>query len=361
MFVVLVLAALVLLNLCLNEKYYKIIGIPLSFLLIFSIFAFRNEAGVDDQNYIYYYKLIANGEIRKFFAISAVEDSFYYIAQLSLKLGGNYKMLFSIYAFIGTLFLYLISTKCKLNKKEYLIFFLIFLAFGALPYVTIMRQFPAAMIGIYATILFNENKYIRSILLLMFAMFLHNSSIIFVFAFLFSKIGLFKYKILYVLFPLLAWIFNISGLFYKLMEIILKGTPYYRHFLDINEDTFGGTSIVVILMFLIYCILIYVIPRKNLEKKEERVLVLFQMIFFSLYFVTQNMGVLGRMYDYFIIFQAFSFLLLYKCTKKDFKNLFLILITLFLSFLVVYNFGITYFDRFNINGYSIKIIGGVEK
>ena len=357
MFVLIVVILIILLSLCLGEEKYKKYGVLISFLLIFSIFAFRNTAGVDDENYIYYYKLIAQGEIRKFFAISAVEDSFYYLAKPLTMAGFNYKMLFAVYSFISCLFLYLITRKCNFNKKEYLLFFLSFLAFGVLPYITIMRQFPAAMIGIYASLLFNENKYVRAIILLLLAIFLHNSSFIFIFVFLLSKIGFFKHKWLYVILPLLGLVLNATGIFYKLMEIILKGTPYYRHFLDIENDTFGGTSIVVIFMFLIYLASIYIITRKKFQNKNIRILIILEMIFFSLYFVTQNMGVLGRMYDYFIIFQPFSLILIYGCSKEKFRTMFLCGISSLLIFLIIYNFGINNFERFHVKEYSVDVIG----
>ena len=361
MIVLLVLIILVVLNLGLSEENYKKYGVYISFFLIFAIFAFRDQAGIDDKNYIYYYKLISEGEIRKFFAISAVEDSFYYIAKPLTMLGFNYKMLFSVYAFISCFFLYKISNKFNFDKKKYLIFFISFLAFGVLPYVTIMRQFPAAMIGIYACLQFNDNKYIQAILLLLLAIFLHNSSFVFVFVFLLLKIKYFDKKILYIILPILAWVLNATGLFYNIMKILLKATPYYRHFLDIGEDSFGGTSIVVIFMFFIYCASIYIMAKKYFENKDTRVILIFEMVFFSLYFVTQNMGVLGRLYDYFIMFQPFALIWIYHCAKPKFKNIFLCGISSFLVLLVFYNFGIKNFERFHINEYSINVIGGVNR
>lgn len=361
MIVLLVLIMLIFINLILKEDKYKKIGVLISFFLIFSIFAFRNQVGVDDLNYITYYNLIFEGEVKQFFSISGVENSFYYIAILLSKFGFNYKMLFIVYAFISCFFLYKITEKMEFNKKEYLLFFLSFLTFSILPYITIMRQFAAAMIGIYASLLFNDNKYIKSILLLLLAVFFHNSSIIFIFVFIFSKIKLLNKKAIYIFLPILSWFLNITGIFYYLMKIVLVKTPYYNYFLSIGEDSFGGTSKVVLLMFIVYCFSIYLIKNKILENKKTRIILVLEMIFFSLYFITQNMGVLGRLYDYFIIFEPFSLIWVYICAKPKFKNLFFGLISLFFLFLIVYNFGINNFERFHINNYSINIVGGIRE
>ena len=332
-----------------DEKKYKEYGVLISLLLIFSLFAFRNMVGIDDDNYRIYYDLIKFGSVETFFNISGVEYSYYLICKVFTILNFNYKAVFFFYSSIGFIFIEKTLNKFTLNKKQYFLFFLSFLAFSLVPFITVMRQFTATAIGIY--VICDNKVNFKNIVLLILSFCLHNTSIIFLPILFISKLDFFNNKKIYILLPLLAIFLNVTGIFYWLIKIILKGTSYYRYVLEANITIFGGAGKVVITMFLAYLFnLIFL--NNDIKNKNINILLFLQMIFFTLYFLCSGLGVLGRMYYFFIFFEPISLIMI--CTNlKKYNNIAYYLSSSFFIFLIIYELLIE-FERFNIINYSIN-------
>lgn len=335
--------------LMLDEKKYKKYGVFISFFLILFLFAFRNNVGVDDGNYKLYFELIKAGNIDEFFRISGVEYSYFVICKLFSILNLNYKSVFMFYTLVGFSFLWLTLKKNKFNKNEYLILFLSFLSFSLIPFITVMRQFVAAAIGIY--VIYDQKINTKNILLLVLAFLFHGSSIIFIPLFLISRIKIINKKIIYIFMPILAIILNYSGIFYSILKIILKGTSYYRYVINAQTTTFGGSGIVVITMFLVYLFNL-VCFKNDLGNRNLKITLYLQMLFFSLYFLCNGLGVVCRLYYYFIILEPISLLLISKNLKK-YKKLYFIGCICFLIFLVIYHAFVD-LNRFSILNYSFN-------
>ena len=99
-----------------EKKYYKY-GIVISLFLIFFLFAFRNNVGIDDYNYKLYFDLISAGNDKQFFNISGVEYSYYIICKVLSFLRLNYKSVFFFYSSIGFIFIWKTLKKFSLNKE----------------------------------------------------------------------------------------------------------------------------------------------------------------------------------------------------------------------------------------------------
>lgn len=349
MMVLLCTLFLIIIYLIFDEKKYCKYGIVFSLILIFSLFAFRNIVGVDDNNYKLYFDLISAGYDKKFFDISGVEYSYYIICKILSFFKLNYKSIFFVYSSISFTFIFKTLKKFSLNKEQYLTLFLSFLAFSLIPFITVMRQFTATSIAIYA--ICDKKINIKNIILIILASLFHGSAVVFLPILFLENIKCFNNKISYIFLPLFAYFLNFSGIFYALIKVILKGTSYYRYVLEIDQTTFGGSGIVVLLMFI--CYLINLLFFEKDENNEKVKLILFlQMIFFSLYFLCSGMGVIGRLYYYFIFFEPLSLILISKNVKKN-NNLMYYLASFVFVLLIFYQVIID-LDRFSLLNYSIN-------
>lgn len=370
MYVLIVLGIICFLYFYLNDELYKKWGIVLSLVSIFTIFAFRDYIGVDDKVYMFYYNLIKFGKVDYYFSISATEYSFYLISKIISFLGFNYKVMFSFYSSLSFIFLHQIITKCfNFNKKESFIFLLSFLAFSILPYITIMRQFLAATIGIYACFLFVNREIKKSFLYLLLAIFFHYSAILFVLIPLLYKIKPFSYKITYFILSITAIVLSKTGLFLNFLKFILQNSRYYGY-IENFRNLHSSSGIVVMFMFICFLIAILLINfKKNLNNKLKLTLI-FQLCFFCLYFLTSNLGVIARVYDYFIIFEFMPLILMYRYIReekfklitsrikflnlKNIKSYTFNCIIIMLLVLISYNFIYKNFDDYSLLNYSLN-------
>jgi|GEM_PF-4299854 hypothetical protein len=350
MMVLLCTLFLIIIYLIFDEKKYCKYGIVFSLILIFSLFAFRNIVGVDDNNYKLYFDLISAGYDKKFFDISGVEYSYYIICKILSFFKLNYKSIFFVYSSISFTFIFKTLKKFSLNKEQYLTLFLSFLAFSLIPFITVMRQFTATSIAIYA--ICDKKINIKNMALIIIATLFHNSAIIFLPILLISKIKFINKKVFYILIPLIAIFLNSTGIFYSLVKVLLKGTSYYRYILEMNETVFGGSGIIVMLMFLVYLANLLFLE-KELNNENIKLISFMQMIFFSLYFLCYGMGVIGRLYYYFIFFEPLSLILICKNIKSNNNKLSYYLTSSFLVLLIFYNI-MNDLDRFRILNYSIN-------
>lgn len=330
-----------------EEKFSKK-TICICLFLIFSLFAFRNIVGVDDNNYKLYYDLISSGNDLQFFNISGTEYSFYLFCKFFQLFGFNYKIIFFIYSLISFYYIYKTLSLCELTKEEYLILFLSFLSFSFVPYITIMRQFTATTIGIYA--IYKYKKFdVRAFCLFAFAFFIHNSSIIFVPVYLFKNIKIFKNVNIYLLLPFICLFFNFSGLFIFLAKLLLKNSSYYRYIENIyNVGT--GSGIVVFFLFAFYILSIILI---KINKKEINLTIYLELVFFSLYFLTFKQGVINRLAYYFILFEPISILYIYRNINLTKKKCFLIFCILMFLLFISYNTIIRGNGNYSIVNYSV--------
>ena len=158
--------------------------------------------------------------------------------------------------------------------------------------------------------------------------------------------------VFYILIPLIAIFLNSTGIFYSLAKVLLKDTSYYRYILEMNETVFGGSGIIVMLMFLVYLANLLFLE-KELNNENIKLISFMQMIFFSLYFLCYGMGVIGRLYYYFIFFEPLSLILICKNVKSNNNKLSYYLTSSFLVLLIFYNI-MNDLDRFSILNYSIN-------
>lgn len=300
------------------------------FILCALIYGCRDFGGIDDPSYINgFYGAINNQTIYGF------ENSFIIISKLLGFLGFNYKGMFLLYASMSFIFMYLSYKELCENKYEWIIVIIGFFNFLFIPTITIMRQFLAATIIMYALILRMKNKKKISIIMIFVASIIHQGAIFILFI-----LPIFNRKIdvkIKIIIPLISLFIVYAGLANIIFNIISQIIPYkYKGYLGItNNPDIGLLHTILIIVYLAQNIMSIL----NNKKVPNRVdfLERGQMIYFCLYFITLSSGWLNRMSSYLMLFVPFIFItMISKFPLKRDKNLLYILCCLLSILLFVY-------------------------
>lgn len=360
MLLILIMIILFILYFLLDEKKYLKWGIVISFILIATIFALRNNLGMDDERYRHLFDIIATKNTKMYWDLAGVEKSYFILCFLFSSIGLNYKSLFVFYALISFFFLILIAKNLSLSKNHLFIWILCFMAFCFTPYLTVMRQFAASTISIYAIIKFDNNNFVKPFLLFVIAQLIHSSAMILL-PFCFIKNIHFKKEImLYVLLPLIGLLISITPFWQFVGDIAEKlNLGGYFTYINNTNGSLGGTGIMVFSLYIIYALSLLWVYHSNRERIYNPTINLFAKLgsmFFFLFFLTQKTGYLGRIYYPFYLFEGVSLITILNCLPKSKKRYIAAAICVILSIITVYNASKIGITKFNFDNFSIDVI-----
>ncbi len=318
---ILLLLIIISLFVFMKENIYKKLGLPISIALIAIFFIIFSSYGVDSARYSYFYNIISTRNESLYFELSggAVEKSFIAICMLCSVLKFGYIGVISFYSLASFFFFYLITKELNFNKKLSFLWILSFLAFCLVPYLTVMRQFLASMIILYTLIKFQPADWKRYMPLFILGFLFHHTAIILCPLIFIKNIKSFKNNRLLILLPAAGAILNLCG-FWMIGGAVMK-------FLGINFSSYidrpvlGGTGIVVLFLYTVFCVDIYILNKKSQNQTKvfkNNNLISFSILFFFTYMLTKGVGSTARLSYFFYIFESMPLLLFYEIiTKKE--------------------------------------------
>lgn len=360
---VIVLVILVLLYIFLPEEKYKKVGIILSLLAIFSLFAFRNDVGMDDQRYRFFYEIVQYNDIENEWELSGVEWSYRALSAWFSAMGLNYKSIFLFYAFSSFCFLFLIIKELKMDKNRSFLFLMTFMAFCVVPYITVMRSFLAAVIVIYTILKFTPKQFYFWIPMFILAAVIHRSGIFFFPLIFIKNLRLMENRNFLIFTPVVLLIANVCGIWQTLKAPMLNLGIEYANYIGSSSGGLKGTGIVVLVLFILYVVYVIIRARKRDETPCSKMMAQFSFLFFSLYYLTFGVGFLGRISYTFLLFEASSIILLYGIVQKESKVKFIndgrllaFVIAAVLCFVSIYNVSHADIGNFSIDNYSMNFL-----
>ncbi|MFV0250040.1 MAG: EpsG family protein [Bacilli bacterium] len=325
-----------------NSKIYLII----SFVLLASLIVLRSSSvGMDYVSVGNSFKRIATG-FETAYDIEWFGYPFFYIIKfLSIIIYDN---VFLFYFIIGLLSLFLLY-KSILDNGEYktmsLFLFISFCLYYQ--FLNQSRQMLAVSIILFSFKFIKDKKIIKYCITILLASAIHNTAIIMLPMYFFTKIKITN-KILF-----LTLIIGVTLFFNTpMLEYIIQKTSYSYYLSTIYNQSFTSSSMMN-LVFRIILLLLCLIPYKKVVKKYEYANVLYVMAIFCTFgqIITINFYFMARLTTYFFVFYIFliplvieEFLNKIRINKR--KKLFIIL---FILFFVSYHF-IYYFSSSGASG-----------
>lgn len=361
MLLIVILISLIIIYLIFNEKNYVKWGIIISFILIATIFAFRNNIGVDDARYRHFFEIVSTHNTKMYWDLKGVEKTYIILSSIFAALGLNYKSIFFFYAIISFIFLIKVTQALKLSKNESFFWILCFISFCFVPYITVMRQFAASMIALYAFVKFNWQHPIKPLILLALATMIHVSSIIFLPLYFIKNLHFKKELYFYLVFPLVSLIISLTP-FWQIIGSILNslGINGYAHYIN-GSNSLSGTGIVIFATYIIYVVSILLIKHKQhnlIMDPTINIFVKLGSLFFFLFFLTWKTGYVGRIYYPFYLFVGTSLITIYRyCTLNQIKTYYVFTGILFiLSAKITYDILKTNLNIYNFENFSVDLI-----
>jgi hypothetical protein len=255
------------------KKKYKVGGflfLFLSFVVSFSIMAFRVNVGADYQNYIKFFDASPDFSINGILYYN-IEPMFALIIIISKEIFNNPRFIFYISSLVTNLFIYLFISKFH-NKNKYIALFF-YLMILYLYFFNLVRQGISISIFLYSYYLFSKKNKIFIIFLFISILF-HYSSVLFIGLIILSKIKLNLKKYLLIFLPFLLPI-----VFFSILYFI---NIYYPIYLD-NTNT-SGYGFFINRIFFLFLYFIFIIRKPILINLSlEVITVSIFGIFFSLF------------------------------------------------------------------------------
>lgn len=311
-------------------KNFKKVGIPLVLIFLALFFGLRDNLAIDDTSYMNIFKDVQLGNP------VYIEQTFVIICKIVNNIFNmNYKLVFLLYAVLSFLFVYLIIKKLDIKKYEFWIFILSFIAFCFIPYLNAMRQFLASTIFIYSMLLFNEKKYLKTALLIIFAGLIHNSAYI-----LIIFIPLFNNKMnisnkLKIAIPFLAIILGNTSIVETILTFVFQklNISYIGYVTNASDTSLTNSGLLIYLLYFVYTIQ-YFFKVKS-DDEYENFIEKGEMLFFVTFFITQGLGFTRRVSYFFMIFESFIFITLLRRTDntKNKTNLIVLITIAIISFI----------------------------
>lgn len=291
--------------------------------LIF-LLGFRNDGGADDIAYQLFYES-GYGSTAIYGILTGKEPVFLLLAKLARLLGGNYKLLFLLYAIFTSLFIGMAIKNFSISKRDTMVFMLGFFAVVFCVIMTVMRQALAMSIIFYYYSIKNPTKK-WTIILFCLAFLCHYASVIVLGIEIVRKIvsnrgWINSYlKILIPIFCIfLGYIINFSAIF----QWTIKITGMYSYMNSIENYTGGNNvGIFTFMLFVGYLIKIWLNRGYKTYAMAPQFVVIeeLQMIYFSLVFLTENLRWGNRVQIFYIIFVPFVFIELLNIVRLKQKT-----------------------------------------
>ena len=274
-----------------NKKLVWLIVFVLSFIAGLRAFS----VGIDSNNYVNWFELIANGDQDQ---IYGVEKSFIYICNIALKLWNNSNFMFFVFALPshGLIIFTLWKNREHISFRwGVLCYYVMFFAIS----LNGMRQFVAVAIVIYATNFVRQGKYVRFVLMILAAALFHLSALVGLVYVLYEIPFLkdFDRKRKAVLIILCCAICG-AALFISGYLLNIYGGYFER------QATSVGIMMLVKILMLILSILIIGIPVDKKDRKIWGMFVAFYALGIALNSLSYFYLYMGRIGLYFYVFEA---------------------------------------------------------
>lgn len=253
---------------CKSTKYIKkCLLFLLSCFPVFFISAFRYDVGTDYfHTYVPFYLDVVNYGYKPY----ASEPLFQLLNNLGAALDLHYQFIFIISSLVITIFSYYVMLEKSNNPALSVVVFL----FSSIFFSSLnnVRQYMALAIVLYAIVGLKKENILKVLCLFMIAFLIHNSTIIILPFYLFSKIKISREQIIIISIILILP----SYLFVMAFKQLLSLTKY-SYFLDVEN---GGFSILYILLNITLLVISLFYYRDN---KKYRLFTIMQMMaaFFS--------------------------------------------------------------------------------
>ena len=276
----------------------------IAFFILWIIYAFRDNVGVDDQNYIQIFEYIQRGWEYD------VEWSYRTLCKLALAMGLNYKILFIIYGTISMILLYKaidLLYESNVNKAIYMACF-----FGTVfvSSVSVMRQFLAACFCFYAAaVMYKEDKIIKPIIYCVIGSVFHTAAAISIpFIFLIRpKVKItYSTKILVMVACVVCGYLNVANIILNLsMKILPKSYQIYSGAISGSFSSAGGAlSLLLMLLFVVQCIISWMARGKRTISSKDAIIEKGQLLYLGILFFFVHAGVASRLAFTFLPFAA---------------------------------------------------------
>lgn len=298
-----------------NKKNNK--SAVIIFILLTLVYGCRNYGGVDDRAYIQAFYDSIKGN-----TVYGIETSYLIIAKLLGGIGFNYKAIFLLYAVIGFRFLYLVYKEICHDNKDWMIAILGFFTFAFIPTITVMRQFTATTIIMYALILFMKKKYKKSIVYIIIASLIHVSAIVAILVIPILKIRINNItKVSIVICSIIIGYFNLLPLILNRMLVFIPDK--YLGYLKQSSKFELGLLIIILVGVYIGQFFISFLKREKITLESYiDFLEKGQMLYFTFYFISLSNGWINRISISFLLFMPFIFkTFIYRFNRKEDKRL----------------------------------------
>lgn len=290
--------------------------------ILFLVSAFRFQVGNDYINYAWMGRSInrCDNLTQLLNYINSINIEFG-----SIVVGYFFNMLFDNYQsyFIGmSLIQFVLLIKCiriYLEKKYYISALTVFYLGFYLQSLNISRQFVAILICIYSYKYVINNDLKKFIITVFIAMLFHRSAIVFFVAYYINKFKIDKRRIIIIIVCIVA----ISLVFQDLLSFMTHLLGMYETYqFETREGIING--VISSFVFFIPSLYIYIIHKKQFEKKDEMIYKIY-FIGIVLYIFSIQFFYFSRISLYFQIFFIFSLPITLKYSSiKTNKQIFLI-------------------------------------
>ncbi|MGL4656707.1 MAG: EpsG family protein [Sarcina sp.] len=231
----------------------------------------------------------------------------------------NYEAVFIIYyTMMGALFAISIRYLVKI-KREYLFIIPLIFVNMATPGCTLVRQYIAIGICLFAIRFLFNKKYIKFVLLVILASFSHVTALVFLLislvVYFFMKKTKFKYKVIvsFVVLIILAIMLNNSYVQAKINGYIYDQTSF-------ANIKFGLIMLLFLILNLVYAAIV-VLKKVKLENEKEVYIFVMGLIYFVLYIGLMKYGFVSRIALYFQVFMYANICSLINVVKNKYLKL----------------------------------------
>ncbi len=321
--------------------------------LYFVLPAFQYNVGSDYTSYIWIYETTNRIELYSFLHH---EYGFYYLIKVLQYFNLDSQSIFIVFGFLDTVLLFTILMMLKKYRFKLWLVFLLFFTISTIYHNQMngLRQYIAILSTPILLILIYEKKYLKSILISLFALSFHKSFImilmlvpILIYIKRFNPLQLFKVSltipfVILFIFPIFITV---------LVEFIF---PIYKIYLISSE--FNIKSILSKIYYLIFIAYFwYIYLNKKVISSIDRDIFKFMIVILSItycsYLVDVSTPMYGRFFQYFQFFYIFPiyYIMEYNILHKNHK----VSIFIVLMFLIPYLLKILVFP---ISEYSYQSI-----
>lgn len=276
----------------------------IAFLILWIIYAFRDNVGVDDGNYIQVFEYIQKGWGYD------VEWSYRALCKLALSLGLSYKILFIIYGTLSILLLYRTISILYENNVNKAIYMACFFGTVFVSSVSVMRQFLAACFCFYAAaVMYKEEKILKPIIICAIGSVFHAGAVISIpFMFIIRpKVKItYSTKILVMLACVACGYLNVANLILNLsMKILPQSYQIYSGAISGSFSSAGGTlSLLLMLLFVFQCVVSWRAGRIEPIDPMDIIIEKGQLLYLGILFFFVHAGVASRLAFTFLPFAA---------------------------------------------------------